>query len=55
MLFITFRIYFLKGRRVDCLLGNQHMKKKFYKNNVGYIIFMKYIISAKYDVIMCNL
>ena len=22
------------------LFGNQHMKKKFYKNNVGFIIFM---------------
>ena len=33
-------LFNLKGRRVDCRSGNQHMKKKFYKNNVSYIIFM---------------
>ena len=26
--------------------GNQHMKKKFYKNNVGFIIFMVIVYPA---------
>ena len=26
--------------------GNQHMKKKFYKNNVGFIIFMHLVYPA---------
>ena len=26
--------------------GNQHMKKKFYKNNVGFIIFMTLVYPA---------
>ena len=46
MLFFYVQIYFLKGRRVNCLLGNQHMKKKFYKNNVGFIIFITLVYPA---------
>ena len=46
----------LKGRRVDCLGSNQHMKKKFYKNNVGCIIFMMlvYPINVMESCVICE-
>ena len=52
MLFILSQIYFLKGRRVNHLAGDQHMKKKFYKNNVGCYYFYDVSISGKFERIV---
>ena len=41
MLFILRSNLFFKRKESQLpFSGNQHMKKKFYKNNVGFIIFM---------------
>ena len=39
---MPFIVIFIKFKRKESrlLFGNQHMKKKIYKNNVGCIIFM---------------
>lgn len=46
MLLYYVQIYFLKGRRVNCLFRQSTYEKKFYKNNVGFIIFMALVYPA---------
>lgn len=45
MLFILRSNLFLEGELIASS-GNQHMKKKFYKNNVGFIIFITLVYPA---------
>lgn len=47
MLFILRSNLFFKRKESQLpFSGNQHMKKKFYKNNVGFIIFMALVYLA---------
>lgn len=47
MLFILRSNLFFKRKESQLpFSGNQHMKKKFYKNNVGFIIFITLVYAA---------
>lgn len=47
MLFILRSNLFFKRKESQLpFSGNQHMKKKFYKNNVGFIIFIALVYPA---------
>ena len=46
MLFILRSNLFFKRKELIASSGNQHMKKKFYKNNVGFIIFIALVYPA---------